>query len=54
MNLSSSGSPSGDYAVAATALPNAKDKITRDTPLRIMLTPTKVPISQAELDGHCM
>ena len=28
------------------------DIITRATPLMIMLTPTKVPIAQAELDGQ--
>ncbi len=39
----------GSYA---TALRTANDSITRVTPLIIMLTPTKVPIAQTELDGH--
>ena len=36
------------------ALRTASDSITRATPLMIRLTPTSVPIAQAELDGHCM
>ena len=43
---------SGSYAIAAAALRTANDSITRATPLMIMLTPTKVPIAQTELDGH--
>jgi len=35
------------------ALRTANDIITRATPLKIMLMPTRVPIAQAELDGHC-
>ena len=42
-----------NYATAAVALRTANDSITRVTPLMIMLTPTKMPIAQAELDGHC-
>ncbi len=30
------------------------DIMTRATPLMIMLTPTSVPIAQAELDGQCI
>lgn len=41
------------YAAAAVALRTASESITRVTPLIIMLTPTKVPIAQTELDGHC-
>jgi len=40
------------YATAAAVLRTANDSITRATPLMIMLTPTKVPIAQTELDGH--
>ena len=54
MNLCFLCSPSSGYAIAVTALRTANDSITRVAPLRIMLTPTKVPIAQAELDGHCM
>jgi hypothetical protein len=36
------------------ALRTANETITRVTPLKMRLTPTKVPIAQAELDGHCM
>jgi hypothetical protein len=43
-----------NYAIAAAALRTANDSITRVTPLMIILTPTKVPMAQAELDGHCM
>ena len=42
----------GSYATAAVALRTANDSITLATPLMIMLTPTKVPIAQTELDGH--
>src|SRR5579864_1810493 len=38
----------------ATTLRTASDRETRAIPLKIMLTPTRVPIAQAELDGHCM
>jgi hypothetical protein len=43
----------GDAMVSA-ALRTANETITRVTPLKMRLTPTKVPIAQAELDGHCM
>jgi hypothetical protein len=33
-------------------LRTASDSITRETPLMIMLMPTRVPIAHAELDGH--
>lgn len=39
------------HAVAAI-LRTAKENITRVTPLIIILTPTKVPIAQTELEGH--
>ena len=46
----------GNYAanVGATLAPlrTAQDTNTRVTPLKIILTPTSVPIAQAELDGH--
>ncbi len=51
------GAPStehGNYAAAVVTLRSANDSITRVTPLMIMLTPTRTPIAQAELDGHCM
>jgi hypothetical protein len=35
------------------ALRTAKATITRLTPLKMRLMPTKVPMAQAELDGHC-
>ena len=38
--------------IVSVALRTANDSITRVTPLTIMLTPTSVPIAQAELDGH--
>src|SRR5713226_840767 len=44
----------GNYATAVVTLRTANDSITRVTPLMIMLTPTRMPIAQAELDGHCM
>jgi len=44
----------GNYAAAVVTLRTANDSITRVTPLMIMLTPTRTPIAQAELDGHCM
>jgi len=44
----------GNYATAVVNLRTANDSITRVTPLMIMLTPTRTPIAQAELDGHCM
>ena len=40
--------------ITSVALRTASDIITRETPLMIKLTPTSVPIAQAELDGHCM
>src|SRR6266851_9775365 len=40
-------------ANAAVALRTANDSSSRVTPLMIRLTPTRVPIAQAELDGHC-
>ena len=43
-----------NYAVATPALRIANDSVTRVSPQMIMLTPTKVPIAHAELDGHCM
>ena len=43
-----------NYAAAVVTLRTANDSITRVTPLMIMLTPTRTPIAQAELDGHCM
>ena len=44
----------GNYATAVVTLRTANDSITRVTPLMIMLTPTRTPIAQAELIGHCM
>ncbi len=41
----------GSWPVAVS-LRTASDIITRATPLMIMLTPTSVPIAQAELDGQ--
>jgi hypothetical protein len=41
------------YATAVVTLRTANDSITRVTPLMIMLTPTRMPIAQAELNGHC-
>ena len=41
------------HTAAAATFRTASDSITRVTPLIIMLTPTSVPIAQAELDGHC-
>jgi hypothetical protein len=49
---SSTGLDVSSYAAAAT-LRTANDNITRVTPLMIMLTPTKTPIAQTALDGHC-
>jgi hypothetical protein len=46
-------SNNGNYPILAVTLRTANDSITRVTPLMIMLTPTKVPIAQPELDGHC-
>lgn len=50
--------PSSNYAAidatVAEALRTANDSMTRVMPLIIKLTPTKVPIAQAALDGHCM
>ena len=42
-----------NYPTLAVTLRTANDSITRVRPLMIMLTPTKVPIAQPELDGHC-
>ena len=42
-----------NYANAVVALRTANESITRVTPLMIKLMPTSVPITQAELDGHC-
>ena len=36
----------------SVTLRTATDTINRVTPLMIMLTPTSVPIAQAELEGH--
>ena len=44
----------GNYATAVVTLRTANDSITRVTPLMIMLTPTRMPIAQKELNGHCM
>ena len=53
--VSNTGAPNnGNYAAAVVTLRTANDSITRVTPLMIMLTPTRTPIAQAELDGHCM
>ncbi len=41
------------YDIAVVALRTASDSITRVMPLMIMLTPTKMPIAQTELNGHC-
>jgi hypothetical protein len=46
-------SAANDGDIVSVAFRTADDSITRVTPLTIMLTPTKVPIAQAELDGHC-
>jgi len=43
-----------NYATAVVTLRTANDSITRVTPLMIMLTPTRMPIAQKELNGHCM
>jgi hypothetical protein len=39
--------------ISVVALRTASDMATRVMPLKIMLTPTRVPIAQAELEGHC-
>jgi len=41
------------HASTAATLRTANENITRVTPLIIMLTPTRVPIAQTELEGHC-
>jgi hypothetical protein len=38
----------------AVTLRTASESITRETPLIIILTPTRMPIAQTELDGHWM
>ncbi len=43
-----------NYTTAVVTLRTANDSITRVTPLMIMLTPTRIPIAQKELNGHCM
>jgi len=43
-----------NYATAVVTLRTANDSITRVTPLMIMLTPTRMPIAQKELNGHCI
>jgi hypothetical protein len=48
------GGSFGNYATAVVTLRTANDSITRVAPLMIMLTPTRTPIAQAELIGHCM
>ena len=45
--------PMWSHAVAPASLRTANDIITRVMPLIIMLTPTKTPIAQTELEGHC-
>src|SRR5260370_6639433 len=45
---------SHSYATAAAVLRTASDNITRETPLMMRLTPTNVPIAQAELPRPCM
>ncbi len=40
--------------MTSVALRTANDIITRAMPLKIRLTPTRVPMAHAELDGHCM
>jgi hypothetical protein len=45
--------PITTYAATVVALRTANESITRVTPLMIILTPTKVPMAQIELDGHC-
>ena len=46
-------SPKRNYATAVAIRRTANDSITRVTPLMSRLMPTSVPITQAELDGHC-
>jgi len=54
-SYSTSSSTTGEnYATAVVTLRTANDIITRVTPLMIMLTPTRIPIAQKELNGHCM
>jgi hypothetical protein len=47
-----------DYAardlITGSSLRADNDNMTRVTPLMIMLTPTRTPIAQAVLDGHCI
>lgn len=40
--------------MSSVVLRTVNDIITRATPLKIMLIPTRVPIAHNELDGHCM
>ena len=42
-----------DYAAAGLVSRTANESITREIPLKIKLIPTKVPMTQTELDGHC-
>ncbi len=39
--------------VSVVALRTANEIATRVMPLKTMLTPTSVPMAQAELEGHC-
>jgi hypothetical protein len=43
----------GNDANSVAALRTVNESIIRETPLMIKLTPTRVPIAQAELEGHC-
>jgi len=42
----------GGYAVAEVTRRTANDSMTLEMPLKIKLMPTKVPITQTELDGQ--
>ena len=41
-----------DYAEAGVISRTASESINLEIPLKIKLIPTKVPITQTELDGH--
>jgi len=42
----------GDYAIAEVTRRAADDSMNLEMPLKIKLMPTKVPITQTELDGQ--
>jgi hypothetical protein len=50
---SSTGLDVSFYAPTAATLRTANESMILVAPLMIMLTPTKTPTAQRELDGHC-